>query len=343
MHCFSKMKTSNSLPGPGSVKKSFGKEGIALITTLVIIALLVAVVIEFNRSAVAEIDISKNFTEEKKITSLAISSVNAIKDLLQLEGMRSKEDTLLEEWAKAQVFFEAASGALSEGKLEGTIVDECGKINVNSLVNENGQFDDAQRMVWERLLEQPRFGLTPDQIGAIVHGVRDWIDKDDEVTGIFGAEDPFYRGRGYRCQNGPFHTIEELLLIKGVTKEIFFGHGTREGICSYFTVSGKAEINVNTAPVPVLMALSEHMTEDLALEMDKFRRDETNKRALSSKTWYKTIWPYGELLPEKMMTVSSNAFSIHLRVTLGESVKEIRAILSRNSEAESSVLYWKEI
>jgi len=335
---------NNSLPGRGSSRKSSsGKEGIALITTLVVVALLVAVVVEFNRTAVAEIEISKNFSEDKRITHLAISSVNAIKDLLHLEGMGSKEDTLLEDWAKAQSLFETAGGALQEGVLEGTIVDECGKINVNSLVNEKGQFDDVQQNLWERLLKQPRFGLSSDQIEAIVHGVKDWIDKDDEVTGIFGAEDSFYRARGYGCRNGPFHTIEELLLIKGMTNEIFFGHGTREGICSYFTVFGKAEINVNTAPVPVLMAFSEQMTEDLALEMDKFRRDETNKRALSNKTWYKTIWPYGELLPEKTMTVSSDAFSVHLKVTLGESVKEIRAVISRASESEPSLLYWKEI
>jgi len=322
---------------------TFEKEGIALITTLVIIALLVAVVVEFNKSALSEIEISENFSEEKKITSLAISGVNAVKDLLKLESMRSKEDTLLEDWAKPQVLFETASGALSEGKLEGAIVDECGKINVNSLVDEKGRFDHTQRKLWERLLKQPRFGLATDQIDSIVHGVKDWIDQDDEVTGIVGAEDSFYRTQGYRCRNGPFHTIEELLLIKGVTKEIFFGHGAKEGICSYFTVSGKPEINVNTAPVPVLMALSEQMTEDLALEMDKFRRDEANKRALSIKTWYKAIWPHGEFLPEKTMTVSSTAFSIHLRVTLGESVKEIRAILSRTPEAEPSLLYWKEI
>jgi general secretion pathway protein K len=322
------------------------KEGIALITTLMIVALVVAVVVEFNRTAVAEIEVSKNFSDEKKITYLAISGVNAVKDLLMLEGMYSKGDTLLEEWAKSRAYFDSASAALQEGRLAGVIHDECSKINVNSLLGENGEFNETQRLLWDRLLKQPQFGLTNDQVNAIIHGVKDWIDKDDEVTGIFGAEDTIYRGRGYLCKNGPLQTLEEMLLINGMTKEVFYGEGRREGIHSYFTVFGGAEININTAPVPILMSLSEEMTEDIALEMDKFRRDEANRWALADKNWYKRVWPYGTALPEKAMTVSSSRFSVNMKVTLRESVKEIKAVISRpsGSAADSAafIIFWQE-
>jgi general secretion pathway protein K len=318
------------------------KRGIALITTLMIVALVVAVVVEFNRTAVAEIEVSRNFSDEKKITYLAISGVNAVKDLLMLDGMYSKGDTFLEDWAESRAYFESASAALQEGVLEGVILDECSKINVNSLVGVKGQFDDIQKQIWERLLNQTRFGLTKDQASTIIHGVKDWIDKDDEVTGIFGAEDSIYRERGYRCKNGPLHTIEEMLLIHGVTKEIFYGGERSEGIQSYFTVFGSAEININTAPLPILMALSDEMTEDIALEMDKFRRDETNRWALSNKTWCRGIWPYGNPLPEKAMAVSSIAFSVYMKATLRESMKEIRAVISRPLDSEPTLIYWQE-
>lgn len=326
------------------MSKSLGnKKGIALITTLMIVALVVAVIVEFNRAAVAEIEISKNFSDEKKITYLAISGVGAIKDLLTIEATYSKGDSLLEEWAKSSAYFDSVSAALDEGKLEGFISDEESRINANSLVTEKGQFDETQKKLWEGLLNQNRFGLTPDQVNTIIHGVKDWIDQDNEVTGIYGAEDTAYLQKGYHCKNGLMNSIEEMLLISGVTKEIFYGDSRREGIHSYFTVFGGGQININTAPLPILMALSDEMTEDIAGEMDKFRRDEANRWALADKNWYKRVWPYGNPLPDKAMTATSVAFSVFLKSTLRDSIKEIHAVISRPADAPASIAYWQEM
>ena len=164
------------------------REGVALITTLMIVALLVTVVIEFNHIAVAEIDISRNFGDEKKILFTVISSVNAIGDLLRIERKFSPGVTLTDKWAQSRTYFEAAGSMMEEERLEGEITDENGKINVNSLVGEKGGFIEAQKALWERLLKQTRFGLSAEQVGMIIHGVKDWIDKDDTITGIYGAE-----------------------------------------------------------------------------------------------------------------------------------------------------------
>jgi general secretion pathway protein K len=319
------------------------KSGIALITTLMIVALVVAVVVEFSRATVAEIEISKNFSDEKKITYIAISGITAVRDLLTIEGKFSKADSLLEDWAKSRVYFDSATGALEEGNLQGAIWDEESRINVNSLVGEKGGFEDTQKRIWERLLKQTRFGLTPDQVNTIIHGVKDWIDKDNEVTGIYGAEDAAYLQRGYHCKNAPLDTIEEMLLINGVTKEILYGTERKEGIRPYFTVFGSGQININTAPMPILMALADEMTEDIAGEMDKFRRDEANRWALADKNWFKRIWPHGTPLPESAMTVASSAFSVFMKASLRESVKEIHAVISRPAESSAFISYWREM
>ena len=75
------------------------REGIALIMTLLVVALIVAVVVQFNRTAIADIEISKNFSDEKKTLYLAISAVNVIQDFLRLEGLSGKGDSFLDEWA----------------------------------------------------------------------------------------------------------------------------------------------------------------------------------------------------------------------------------------------------
>ena len=323
-------------------KKLRSKDGVALITTLMIIALLVATIIQFNKIAIADIDISRNFGDEKKILFTAISGINAIKEVLRLESLYDKSDTLFDKWAESRPYFEYASSMLDEGRLEGEIVDEDGKINVNSLVNEKGRFISHQKAICERLLTQPRFSLTEEDVHTIISSVKDWIDKDDKVTGIYGAEDSSYQGKGYQCKNNFINNLDEMLLINGVTKDIFYGNRYRSGIKPYFTVYGGGNININTAPIPVLMALSDNMTEEIAMELDDFRRDKTNKPILWSKQWYKKVWPIEKALPEKILTTSSSYFTVHMKGTLRESVKEIRTVISR-SKVASKIVFWQEM
>jgi len=323
-------------------KRLSKREGIALIIALLVVALLVTVIVEFNRIAVADIDISKNFGDEKKILFIMISGVNALKELLRLDGLYSKGDTLLEAWAKSSQYFASTGSILEEGRFEGDVVDEDGKINVNSLVNEEGKFDETHRAIWERLLTQPRFGLTEEEVNTIICGVKDWIDADDEITGIYGAEDSFYLRKGYHSKNSKIDTLEEMLQINGVTKDIFYGNQYKNGIRDYFTVYGGQSININTAPIPVLMALSEDMTEEIAGEMDLFRRDETNRMLLINKLWYRKVWPFENRLPEHLITTSSNHFTVYMRGTLRESRKEIKAVLLR-SDADIGLVYWQEM
>ena len=324
------------------IRKHFSrKDGVALITTLMVVALLVGIVVEFNRIAIADIDISKNFGDDKKILFLTISGVNAIKELLRLEGLYSTSDNLLEEWAKSRTYFESASSMLDEGKIEGQIYDENGKINVNSLINAEGKFDETQKAIWEKLLGQSRFALTEEDVNTILYGVKDWIDKDDEITGIYGAEDSFYRGKGYQCKNNALEQIEEMLFINGVTDDIFYGNQYKEGIQAYFTVYGNDQVNINTAPLPVLMALSGDMSEEIASEMDEYRKLDANREQLQIKTWYKTLWPFENMLPENILTTSSDVFKIQMKGTLRESVKQVKAVIFRSKTA-TNIIYWQE-
>jgi general secretion pathway protein K len=306
------------------------------------VALLVASVVELNRLAVADIEVSGHFADDKEMLFLVISGVNVAKEILNTDAFESDYDTLLELWARSKEYFQFASAAFERGIMEGEIIDENGKIDVNSLISDNGQFDQTQKAILERFLGEPRFGLTEEEVNTIIDSLRDWIDEDDEISGIYGAEDSFYHDRGYLCKNAPLDTLEEMLLIRGVTQEIFYGNRERSGIAPYLTVYGTHELNINTASIPVLMALSSDMSEDLATQMDKFRKDETNEGELTSSAWYRRIWPYANPLPEKYLTVISDAFTVRMKVSFGQSEKEIKAVVSR-SEGRAEVIYWQEL
>ena len=63
-------------------------------------------------------------------------------------------------------------------------------------------------------------GMTEDTADAIL----DWIDEDEESR-PYGAEADYYNGlvTSYSPSNGPLQSVEELLLVRGVTPTLLFG------------------------------------------------------------------------------------------------------------------------
>jgi DNA uptake protein ComE-like DNA-binding protein len=69
--------------------------------------------------------------------------------------------------------------------------------------------------------QQALLGL-PGMTTQIADCILDWLDPDD-VARTNGAERDFYASRGYAPKNGPFESVEELLLVNGVTPQLLFG------------------------------------------------------------------------------------------------------------------------
>ncbi len=95
------------------------------------------------------------------------------------------------------------------------VTDESGKININALV----ALDSTGKIAHDVLI------LLPNMTEEIADAIIDWIDADDESRAN-GAENDYYGGSGYRCKNGPLDTLEELLLVRGVTPLLLFGSDT---------------------------------------------------------------------------------------------------------------------
>ena len=87
-------------------------------------------------------------------------------------------------------------------------VDEASKLNINTVTK--GQ-----------LLE------LPEMLEEIADAIIDWRDEDDTPS-TGGVEGGYYENLqfGYMARNGPLRTIRELLLVKDVTEQLFFGEDT---------------------------------------------------------------------------------------------------------------------
>ncbi len=91
--------------------------------------------------------------------------------------------------------------------------------------------------------------LAPEPIQAIL----DWIDPDTETRFPNGAEDDYYTEQqpAYRAGNRPLLSVRELLLIKGITPEVY-----RKLAPFVVCLPRAGRINVNMARKEVLMSLA---------------------------------------------------------------------------------------
>ena len=104
------------------------------------------------------------------------------------------------------------------------VIDECGKINLNALM----RLDSSGKTAHDVLMALNLPNLTEDVINCIL----DWMDPDDDPR-PYGAENDYYSSLNppYQCKNGPLDSLEELLLVKGVTPQMLYGNDlNRNGI-----------------------------------------------------------------------------------------------------------------
>lgn len=80
----------------------------------------------------------------------------------------------------------------------------------------------------------------------LINCILDWRDTDDEVR-EGGAENEYYHTLkpAYNCKNGAFDTLEELLLVKGITPAILYGEDVnRNGLLDTNENDGDASFPV---------------------------------------------------------------------------------------------------
>jgi general secretion pathway protein K len=91
----------------------------------------------------------------------------------------------------------------------------------------------------------------------LAQAIMDWRDVDDLARARGGERDAYLKADMLRLPtNQNFRDIEELLDVKGMTREVY------EVISPYLTTMGSAQVNLNTAPVPVLRVLP-GMTDEI--------------------------------------------------------------------------------
>ncbi|MBX6421012.1 MAG: type II secretion system minor pseudopilin GspK [Nevskia sp.] len=231
------------------------QRGIALITAIFVVALAsIAAVAMFEATAIA-VRRTTFLSESEAEWWFADGIESWVKEVLILDEQQNQTDGLGDLWAQPVPGLPIGDEKGNIGNASGYIEDLQGRFNLNNLGTTNPQQLQLYLSQFQRLLDNlPNFDASDYRgVGTAIH---DWIDADSEPSGPGGAEDVDYLSLDppYRAANQPLHSTSELLLIKGVTPQLF------NALAPYVTAlpatATGTPINVNTAPEPVLRALA---------------------------------------------------------------------------------------
>lgn len=239
------------------------QRGIALITVLSVLAVVSVIsttLLSWQHSALQH-------TSKLLQSSQGIDYLYAMEDWAEAVLLRDvKEgavDSLDESWA-----LHLAPIAVDRGFITGHLEDMQGRFNLNNLVV-NGEFNEVEAERFKRLMGI--IGVDTDVATDITNALRDWLDKDQSENFPGGAEDYYYLNLSppYRTSDGPLVSATELLLIKGVTQDVW------QQLNPYVAaLPGYRPINVNTASKPVLQCISNDINEQLAEDILDRRMDD---------------------------------------------------------------------
>jgi general secretion pathway protein K len=227
---------------------------VALIITLWVVMILSMLVAGFAFTIHVETHVAAYNRKAAKADALARSGVTVASVLLtQGDGASSSGRVVARNQAWVTNTAMLVEHKLGGGTYTVSILDEESKIPVNRA--------DAEQM--RRLMDQlglaGGFGEVDGDV--IVDSIMDWIDEND-LHRLNGAEDEYYRTlpRPYRAKNAPLDRVEELLSVRGVTPEVFYGRPMTEteeavpGLRDLLTAYSSGRVNVNTASAGVLKA-----------------------------------------------------------------------------------------
>jgi general secretion pathway protein K len=202
-----------------------------------------------------------------------------------------------------------------------------------------------------------QFGLEGEARDVIVDSILDWRDPDDFYR-VNGAENDYYQSlkEPYQCKNGNFDSIEELLLVKGVTPELFHGRKAvktgegeaqegRIGLKEIFSIYAPgAQIDINSATAVALrgiLGIPGEVAEKIVKAREEKKFDSQTDLTIRVPEMVSFI---GGLATVVSYTSSTPYYTIESKATTkeGGSVRGVKAIIKVGSGEKGGykVIQW---
>jgi general secretion pathway protein K len=316
--------------------------GVILIALLWILTAISVIALSFSRESFVEVAAARNAQSLESAYFVARAGiVTTIYQLMRKRIMPPVQPAGLQD-TPDPLDLGVVTGTFGGGAYRVDIQDESGKLNINTVSEEQ-----------LRLLIEAS-GIDKHDGDIIADSILDWRDADTEYR-LNGAEDDYYQTLNppYKAKNGRIDAIEELLLIRGVTPDYFYGRpekapdGTvtyKYGLSRYLTVySTRNQVNVNFAPLPVLLSIP-GMTREAAQMVYDRRRSKPFKNL--QEVVREIPVPIGAAALSLMSVENTGIYTLTAtaRAENSKARRVIRAVvtLDRGNTTEYKTLYWNE-
>ncbi len=253
-------KSGHGKPGKGGLRRGKPRHGFFLIMVLIVVAVATMAVYSFTELMLAYDDsayLAADLVQARMNTESGAEMVRLVLSnppearidlggvynnaaLFQAVVVSSGLDTATP--SNFSVIAPDLNDMGSFGGIRFGLQNESARLNVNTLTileknsaalvpalliaGDAAEDVDAENIAVSLLMALP--GMTEEVADAIL----DWLDEDEESR-LYGAELDYYSSlpTPYEPANGPLQTVDELLLVKGVTPTLLFGaDANRNGV-----------------------------------------------------------------------------------------------------------------
>ena len=344
---------------PNSAKD---QSGIALIMVMVVVLALGIMAAHFSFSMKIETRLAINTTRDPDMEWMGRSGVELAKYVLAEKmtiPIENQFDSLNQMWAGGPFGTNEVLAAISlrdvslgDGLINVKIEDLERRFNVNV----HGPAIIAQALLY--------MGVESFQSSVIMDSLMDWVDPDLMVR-TNGADEEDYLAEPnppfppYLVKNGPIDDLSELLFIRGITPEIYYGIPSSDssmmpmgmgtgtfGLVDLFTTVGGFQVNINTASAAVLQMIP-GMDENLAFDIVMTRagfdgmdgtEDDLPYVRIQDLLSVPSITPDVLQSLRRYVTNRSNTFEVIVEAQIDEYSRIYRALIVRVSAREFAVL-----
>lgn len=336
------------------------EQGMALLITLAVITILMTAVLEMNKRSRSLVSSAATYRDKMVLSHMASSAIQMGMALLIQDKQSTRVDSIQEDWANPDVLASLIDEIpFDDGKLSLKISDEFSRLQINALARFPGgtSFNESQRLLWDRFLTTMGTKLeiaNEVENTSIINSLKDWLDSgdDDAITGLNGAESDYYQDldEPYTPRNGPILHISEMLKVKGMSPQLFFGNEQVSGTEGYLTPFGavdkggntltfEGKININTASAVLIAAMLPVENEDLAQAIVDYREEKTESgyvNDLTNPKWYQNaVGAGGVIIDPKIITNSSDLFRIESTAEIKEHKLTVSAVIYRTTDSKT--------
>lgn len=256
--------TVNSQPGFRSIRQTpvgrlSERAGSTLLVVLVVVVMLSLGAYTFSELMIVEIEATNSYGRAIQSRELALSGIELaaayVGDRSDVDGWNSYHNPsqfqninlIPSDVPRVSGYFSVIAPVISDAQsktIRFGLSNESGKLNLNILATEEDNELDV-----EAITAVDRLMYIPNMTEEIASAILDWIDEDDDPR-AYGAESDYYGTleSPYYAKNAPLESLDELLLVRGVTPELLYGEDTnRNGILDPNEDDGDATLPLDNA------------------------------------------------------------------------------------------------